>query len=81
MVIQVGLPRSKVTAKYQVTIPKEVREKVEMRPGETVTVEALSGDEILLRRYSRLKDPLATLIGKKSLGKVSIEELEEMESR
>jgi len=75
------LAKSKVTSKFQVTIPREVREKVEVIPGEIVTVEAVSSDEIVLKRYSRLRNPLDTLIGKKSLGKVTTKELEEMESR
>jgi AbrB family looped-hinge helix DNA binding protein len=76
------LARSKVTAKYQVTIPREVREKIEVRPGEIVTVEAVSHDEIVLKRFSRVKDPLDTLIGKASRGTVAVTELEEkMESR
>ena len=41
------LPRSKVTAKYRVTIPKEVRERVSVKPGEVVLVEAFSKDENL----------------------------------
>lgn len=77
------MPRSKVTAKYQVTIPRQVREKVEVKPGEVVSVEALSQDEILLKRYPRIADPLSTLIGKKkSRQMVAVEELEEkIESR
>lgn len=72
------LPRSKVTAKYQITIPKEVRERVEVRPGEVVSIEALSQDEILLRRYPRVADPLKALIGGKRSGRtVPVEELEE----
>jgi AbrB family looped-hinge helix DNA binding protein len=79
----VAMPRSRVTAKFQVTIPREVREKVEVRPGEVVSVEALSGDEILVRRYPRTSDPLETLIGTKPASRrVPVEELEEqMESR
>ena len=77
------MPRSKVTAKYQVTIPREVREKFEVRPGEVVSVVALSPDEILLRRYPSVSDPLKTLIGRKvSPQKIPVEELEEsIESR
>jgi AbrB family looped-hinge helix DNA binding protein len=77
------MARSRVTAKFQVTIPREVREKVEVKPGEVVSVEALSGDEILVRRYPRSGDPLETLIGTKPASRrVPIEELEEqMESR
>ena len=76
------LPKSKVTAKYQVTIPLAVREKVEVRPGEVVSVEAVSKDEIVVRRYPSVADPLQTLIGKKaSRRSISIEELERAESR
>ncbi len=77
------VPRSKVTAKYQVTIPRQVREKVDVKPGEVVSVEALSQDEILLKRYPRIANPLSTLIGKrKSRRTVALEELEEkIESR
>ncbi len=77
------MPRSKITAKYQITIPKEVREKVEVRPGEVVSIEALSQNEILLRRYPRVVDPLKALIGGKvSSRRVPLEELEgRIESR
>jgi AbrB family looped-hinge helix DNA binding protein len=57
------MPKSKVTAKYQVTIPKEVREKAGVRPGEIVTVEAVSEGEIIVKRTPRLKDPLRVLVG------------------
>lgn len=71
------LPRSKITAKYQVTIPREVRDRVKVRPGEVVSIEALSHDEILLRRYPRVVDPLKALIGGKRSGRtVPVEELE-----
>ena len=57
------MPRSKVTAKYQVTIPKEIREKIGVRPGEEVAVEAVSEEEIRLKRFKSVSDPLKILIG------------------
>jgi len=73
-----SMPRSRVNAKFQVTIPREVREKVEVKPGEVVSVEALSSDEIRVRRYPRTSDPLETLIGTKPASRrVPVEELEE----
>ncbi len=70
------MPRTKVTAKYQVTIPREVRERVGVRPGEFDSMEVVSQDEIVLKRYSRVADPLKTLIGGRvSRRAVSIEEL------
>jgi len=71
------MARTKVTAKYQVTIPKAVREKVEVRPGEVVSVEALSGSEILLKVFPRKANPLSVLIGKRRrLPEIPVEELE-----
>jgi AbrB family looped-hinge helix DNA binding protein len=73
------MPKSKVTAKYQVTIPKEVREKAGVRPGEIVTVEAVSEGEIRVKRTPRLKDPLRVLIGRAHPSKhVPIEKLEDL---
>ncbi|MEM1646280.1 MAG: AbrB/MazE/SpoVT family DNA-binding domain-containing protein [Ignisphaera sp.] len=55
----------KVTAKFQVTIPKEVREKINLKPNEELEVIVLNDNEILLRRkVKRVKDPLEVLIGK-----------------
>ena len=74
----VYMPKTKVTSKFQVTIPKEVREKVGVRPGEIVSVESVSDDEIIVRRFRRVKDPLKVLVGKTpSVRHVSVEEVEE----
>ncbi|MHB8565768.1 MAG: AbrB/MazE/SpoVT family DNA-binding domain-containing protein [Nitrososphaerales archaeon] len=77
------MPRSKVTRKYQITIPKDVREKVDMRPGEIVTIESVSESEILVKRHPSTREPLRILIGTTPLGRsVSIVELEQkIESR
>ncbi len=77
------MARSRVTSKYQVTIPKQVRDRVEVRPGEVVSVEAVSEDEIVLRLFPRTSAPLKTLIGKGPPSReVAVEELEErIESR
>ncbi|MCD6529527.1 AbrB/MazE/SpoVT family DNA-binding domain-containing protein [Candidatus Bathyarchaeota archaeon] len=72
------MARSRVTSKFQVTIPKEVRERVGLKPGEVVLVEAVDENNILLRRFKRVKDPLRFLIGEKPYPRhVPIEELEE----
>ena len=72
------MPKTKVTSKFQVTIPKEVREKVKIKPGEIVSIESLSEEEIIIRRFRRLKEPLKVLIGKKVSDRhIPIEELEE----
>ena len=74
----VNMPKTKVTSKFQVTIPKEVREKVGVRPGEVVSVESVSDEEIVIRRFRRVKDPLKVLVGKTpSVRHVPVEEFEE----
>ncbi|SRR5579875_2192682 len=77
------MARGKLTQKYQVTIPKEIREKVHVAPGEVIAIEAVSPDEILLKRFPSVSDPLDVLIGKKQFKRhVPVEELEEkIESR
>jgi AbrB family looped-hinge helix DNA binding protein len=58
----------KVTYKFQVTIPKEVREKINLKPNEEFEVIALNDNEILLRRkVKKVKNPLEILIGKEEI--------------
>ncbi len=72
------MARSRVTAKFQITIPKEVRKQVPLRPGEIVEVEA--GDEgiLLVKRFATVKDPIRILVGRaRPKRHVAIEELEQ----
>ena len=72
------MPKTKVTSKFQVTIPKEVREEIGLRPGEVVMVESVSEEEIVVKRFRRIKDPLKVLVGETpSEHHVPIRELEE----
>jgi len=72
------LSETTVTEKFQITIPKEVRKGMDLRPGEKVIVEKRDVDSILVRRYRKVGQPLKHLIGKKRYHRrVSIEELEE----
>ena len=67
-----------MTDKFQVTIPKDVREALGLRPGEEVVVETGPGGRIIVKRFPTAKDPLKILIGKKPYPRhVPIEELEE----
>lgn len=72
------MPKSKVTAKYQVTIPRDVRVQTGVEAGEIVSVEAVSKSEIRLRRFPGVPEPLKVLVGSgEGRWKVPIEELEE----
>ncbi len=71
---------SRVTDKFQVTIPKDVRESLGLRPGEEVTVEEAPGGAIVVKRFETVKNPLTVLIGKKPRFRkpLRVEELEEL---
>lgn len=71
---------SKVTDKFQVTIPKDVRESVGLRPGEEVSVEEALGGAIIVKRFETVKDPLTVLIGKRPRFRkpISAERLDEL---
>ncbi len=72
------MARTRVTSKFQLTIPKEVREQIGLKPGEVVEVQADDEGDIAIKRFRRVKDPLKVLIGSTTFPRhVSIEELEE----
>jgi antitoxin PrlF len=72
------LPETTVTQKFQITIPKEVRRELDLKPGEKVIVERKDVDTILVRRHRKVRQPLKHLIGETRYHRrVSIEELEE----
>ena len=49
-----------LTSKGQITVPLSVRQKLGLKPGDKLTFEDLSADEVSIRRSSRTLD---TLIG------------------
>jgi bifunctional DNA-binding transcriptional regulator/antitoxin component of YhaV-PrlF toxin-antitoxin module len=62
-----------------VTVPRKVRQKVKVKPGDVVTVEALSGDETRVWRHPRTSATVETLIGTKPASRrVPVKELEEL---
>ncbi len=71
----VFMEKTKVTEKFQVTIPKEGREKIDLKAGEIMIVEAKGENEIRLKRFRK---PLKILTWKKMLDRhIPIKELEE----
>lgn len=69
----------KVTKKYQITIPEDVRKKIGLRPDEEVEVIALNDNEILIRRkVRRIKDPLSILFGPQSDVEIPPEKVDEL---
>ena len=56
---------SRVTSKYQITLPADVRDRVPFRPGEIVLVEAGDGQSVIVRRVRKVANPLDHLVGRK----------------
>jgi AbrB family looped-hinge helix DNA binding protein len=71
---------SKVTSKFQVTLPADVRAKVTIRAGETVEVEAQDEQTVVIRRRKKMKDPMKFFSPKRPLLKRHIppDELDEL---
>jgi len=78
--IRMRMKAVKVTDRYQVTIPREVREQVRIRPGMVVWVEARGKHEIVIRVPETVDDPLRVLVGRRPLLKrhLPVEELERL---
>ncbi len=57
--------RSRVTSKFQITLPADVRNRVPFRPGEVVEVEAEDDQSVVVRRVRKVANPLDHLIGRK----------------
>lgn len=69
---------TRVTEKFQITIPKDVRETIGLKAGEVLLVEPASEEELRVRRFRVVKDPLRVLVGKRKFKRhVPVKELEE----
>lgn len=78
LVLVANMSKTKVTSKFQITIPKDVREAIGLESGEVVLVESVSDEEVVVRRFRRIKEPLKVLIGTKPFERhIPVEELEE----
>ena len=72
------MEETKVTEKFQVTIPKNVRDKIGLKPGEVMIVESAGDNEVRLKRFRVVKDPIQILVGKRKIfhKQIPIEDLE-----
>jgi len=65
MAIPISMGKSRVTAKFQVTLPADVRTRVPFRAGELVEIEAEDDSTVRVRRIRKVSNPLEHLIGRK----------------
>ncbi len=50
------LTRAKVTHNFRITIPDEVRRRVKLKVGETVDIEAIDSQHVLVKRLIPLEE-------------------------
>jgi len=69
---------TRVTEKFQITIPKDVREAIGLKPGEVLLVEPAGEEELSVKRFRMMKDPLRVLVGTRKFKRhVPVAEFEE----
>ena len=69
---------TRVTEKFQITIPKDVREVIGLKPGEVLLVEPAGEEKLTVKRFRMVKNPLNILVGKRRFKRhIPIGELEE----
>jgi AbrB family looped-hinge helix DNA binding protein len=54
---------SKVSSKYQIVIPKELRQLLKLRPGQRVYMTAKGADELVLKKTPDVEQYLGVLDG------------------
>lgn len=64
----------KLSSKYQITIPKDIREKIGLEAGDKLFV-SQEGDKIILSTISKVKSPTKLLYGSIKSDKDAVEEV------
>ncbi len=80
MAIPMHMGKTRVTSKYQITLPADVRSKMPVHPGETLVVEVQDPTTIVVRRERSVRRPLSVLIARRPLLRQHItpDELDEL---
>lgn len=70
------MPTTTITSKGQVTIPKKIREKLDLQPGDVVNFEIETENTIIVRPEKGSKDKAFGLLYKSAQESLSVEEME-----
>ena len=62
----------KISSKYQITIPKSLREALSLRAGDRLYI-IREGDKIILRAFRRVENPTKVLYGSVKSDKDAVE--------
>ena len=80
MAIPMYMGKTRVTSKYQITLPADVRSRMPVHPGETLVVEVSDPSTIIVRRERAVRRPLSVLISRRALLRrhIAPDELDEL---
>ncbi len=70
------MPLATLTSKGQTTIPKKVRERLNLKPGDRIDF-VIEGDRVYLRPINRSVQRLSGMLHKPGMPTLTIEEIEE----
>lgn len=71
------MPKAKVTSKGQITVPKKVREKLDIHPGDEITFKENDQGEMVIESDKKSIKRLAGILHRPGQKKVTIEEMNE----
>lgn len=71
------MPKAKVTSKGQITIPKKVRERLNIHPGDEVTFKENEQGDTVIESDKKPIERLAGILHRPGQEKVTIEEMNE----
>ena len=71
------MPTATLTSKGQTTIPKEIRERLNLKPGDRIEFVVEDGGRVVLRPRNRSLDDLVGMLKPRDGRRASIEEMNE----
>ena len=71
------MPTATLTSKGQTTIPKEIRERLKLKPGDRIEFVVEDGGRVVLRPRNRSLDDLVGMLKPRDGRRASIEEMNE----
>lgn len=72
------MPISTLTSKGQTTIPKEIRDKLDLKPGDRIFFEIEGDNRVVIRPFSRDIRSLAGILNRPGMKPVSQKEMDEL---
>jgi antitoxin PrlF len=69
--------RSTITAKGQTTVPKEIRDRLKLKPGDRIEYVVTEDGQVMLKARNKRMADFAGILGKPPGGPLTIEEMDD----